>query len=604
MRYPDLSDSKIISFDIETKDPELLKKGSGVYRKDGHILGVSIANEQGFAEYYNVGHLDCSYETKQKNLAYIRDVLATPVQKLAVNAKYDLDWLMNGYNIPVNGTWNDIQIAEPLLDEYAKSYSLDALAQKYLGKGKEKNEIDQWCEDKKLKGDARKHLWKMPYALVKKYAIADATLPIDIFRKQKEQLKEQDLIKLYRMEMDLFPLLLQMRRTGVLIDTKKLDVYKGHIQEEMQILQKKLRNNYGEFNHNSAKQIQEVFDILKIDYPLTEKGNPSFAAGSLKKCGHSIARDILELRHKEKIFGTFLENYFTGHAVNGRIHCEFNSLRGDKYGTISGRFSSSNPNLQNIPKQNEDDEIATMCRSVFVPEQGCWWGSIDYSQIEYRFIAHYAEGPKSTDIKEQYNNDPTTDYHKVIEEMTGTPRKKAKTLNFGIGYGMGVSKLAIAMGTNDEEAKELRDNYHRMAPFVKFTQRKISNVVRRRGYIRTILNRRARMTEKQREEGKEYTFFNRLMQGSAADLMKKAMVDCYKAGIFETLALHITVHDELDVSVPKTKQGVEAFCEMKNLMENALTLEVPIRAEAELGDSWASANKENFREIKKEYSIW
>jgi len=601
-KYPDLRDSKIISYDIETFDPELIEKGTGVYSDNGRILGVAIADEKGFSEYYNFGHRGVKKEERTKNINYMKDCLALPNNKLATNCLYDLDWLVNGYNFKVNGKLHDIQIAEPLLDEYRTSYSLDSLAKDYLGKEKFKTEIEEFCQENNLKGDPRKHLYLMPYEMVRKYAMPDVTLPLEIFKKQLKKLKEQKLLDLYNMEMDLFPLLLQMRKTGVRINKPLLEKSKVAVAEEIEILTQKLHENYGYFNYNSSKQTAEVFDAMKIPYELTEKGNPSIDAKALRKCEHPIAKDILEVKHKEKLYSTFLVNSFTNHSVNGRIHCSFFPMRSEGYGTKSGRFSSARPNLQQIPS-DKDDPVSYLCRQLFIPEENHYWGKIDYSQIEYRLIAHYAVGRKSDEVREKYNNDPNTDYHQMIMDWTGVNRKDAKRLNFGMAYAMGIGTCSEMFGWSRKEAEELITHYHEVVPFVRQTRNQVVNVAKGRGYIKTILGRHARLNETMRKQGKEYSLFNRLIQGSAADMMKKAMVDCYKAGVFNTLKPHLCVHDELDVSVPKTKEGIEAFKEMKNLMENAIKLDVPVVADAELGYNWSDCTEEKYNEEKNRFGL-
>jgi len=602
MKYPCLTESEVISFDIETFDPELRKKGTGVFSDNGRILGVAIADEKGFQEYYNVGHRGINQEEKTKNLNYLREVLAIPNKKLGTNILYDLDWLCNSHNMQVNGQLYDIQIAEPLLDEYRVSYSLDNLAKDYLKKEKFKTEIEEFCAQNKLAGDPRRHLYLMPYKLVRKYAIQDVVLPIKIFKRQWKKLHKEDLLDLFHLEMDLFPLLLQMRKTGVRMNTQLLEDSKKIIKDEITVLQNNLKNKYGDFNYNSSPQIADVFDRLKIPYGYTEKGSPSFEKKFLASCEHEIAKDILEVKHKEKIYSTFLVNSFTEHQVDGRIHCSFFPMRTEGYGTKSGRFSSANPNLQQIPSDS-DDEVSRLCRQLFIPEEDHYWGKIDYSQIEYRLIAHYATGKKAGEVREQYNKDPKTDYHQLIMDWTGVNRKDAKRLNFGMAYAMGVQTCSEMFGWGRTEAEDLITRYNEMVPFVRYSRNQVSNVARGRGYIKTILGRRARLNEQMLKDGKEYTMFNRLIQGSAADMMKKAMVDSYKAGIFNVLKPHLTVHDELDVSVPKTKDGVQAFIEMKYIMEKAIKLQVPVIADAELGNNWANCTEENFYSIKKGWNL-
>lgn len=597
-KYPDLSHEKIIAFDLETYDPELKEKGPGVYRKDGYILGCSFATLSGFSEYYNVGHPGITQEEKENNYKYIADVLKLPNMKVGANILYDLDWIMNWKGFEVNGEYNDIQVAEPLLDENKRKYRLDSLAQFYLGKGKQITEINKFCTEHNLKGSPQNWLWKMPASTVRPYGKADAEETIQIYIKQVPKLRAENLYNLYKMEIGILPLLLQMRRNGVRIDkhyvNKQIGIFTRKIHDYKEIINKKY---YG-INYNSSKQIAYVLDKMGIKYGLTEKGNPNLDKDALETLEDdtTFIQTILEVKEMDKILNTFLINAFTGHNVAGRLHTQFHPMATDDYGTKSGRFSSTNPNLQQIPGQ--DKTYKEECRSCLIPEEGHWWGKHDWSQIEYRFIAHYAKGPKSEEVREKYNNDPKTDYHAMVMEWTGVDRPNAKRLNFGAAYAMGASTCSRKFKWSYEDAVDLLEKYHEEVPFVRYTRNEVIKVARGRGYIKTILNRRARVTKQIREARKEYSFFNRLIQGSAADLMKKAMYDCYKAGIYNTLVPHLTVHDELDVSIPKTKEGIEAFKEQKYIMENCIKLKVPIIADAEVGNNWYAVSEHQWEEIR------
>lgn len=601
MNRPDLSRAKIIAMDIETYDPHL-ELGPGVYRDDGCILGVSLATDDGYAEYVNIGHRGISEEERAANIAFVRDVAALPVPKVGANFMYDIDWMENwsGMGIKINGKLHDIQVAEPLLDEYAAHYSLDALAHKYLGEGKKKEIPEEVCERNGWKGDFRKHLWRMRYEEVRDYAIGDARQPILILRKQIEEMRNQDLLSLYEMEMGLYPLLIRMRKNGVRISEANRDAARVRLQSEVDAIQKELFDQYGEFNWNSSRQIAEVFDSIGLAYNTNpETGNPTIDKEFLEECDHPIAQKISRGRTAQKIIGTFIDGAFTQHCVDGRIHCTFKPVKREDGGTVSGRFSSSDPNLQAIPSR--DEEFSKLCRGTLIPEEGCFWGKIDYSQIEYRVIAHYARGERAEEIRQRYIDDPKTDYHKLIMDWTGVDRFTAKRLNFGMAYFMGPKSMANKFHYTLEEARALQNRYMENVPFMGPTRTAVVDVGRGRGYIKTILGRRARVSPKMRTMKKEYVLFNRLIQGSAADLLKKSMRDSWDAGIYDVLTPHITVHDEMGVSVPKTKIGIEAYRELKHIMETCLTLKVPIVADAEVGDSWGTTKE--ISDVRKDGEI-
>lgn len=606
MNYPDLSNSRVICLDIETKDPNLKTSGSGVYRKDGYIIGIAIANDQGFSEYYPLKHPDTTKEEREKNEKYLQKILSLDIPKLGANLLYDLDWICNFNGWTVNGRYNDVQIAEPLIDENRDSYSLNSLALKYLGKEKFQDEIKEYCDKKEWKGLPVTHLWKMPGHVVRKYAIVDVLEPIDIFKKQVKILKEQNLFELYRMEIGQIPLLLQMKKTGIRVDGEKVDESSKELERRIRKGEQELFEKYNKFNINSGKQIAKILDKLNVKYNLTEKGNPALDKTNLERLAHPIGRQILEIKKYKTLYNNFFHGSLLKFRVNERIHCNFHPLKISKFGdniagTKSGRYSSSNPNLQQIPSKK--DEMSRIARQVFLPEEGYLLGKLDYSQIEFRIIAHYATGHNAEEIREKYKNDPNTDYHKIVEDWLNIERKQAKGINFGLAYCMGVKTCANNNGWSIDEAKDLFNRYNENLPFLKTTRNSITQVGKGRGFIRTILNRRARVDERMKKDKKEYTLFNRLIQGSAADILKKSMVNAYNKGLFNILMPHLTVHDELVVSMPKTKEGVMALKELKHTMENSVKLKVPLIVDTEVGSNWGNCTEENYTNLLEEYTL-
>jgi DNA polymerase-1 len=586
VQYPNLKDSKLLAFDIETKDPNLKTKGPGVYRKDGYILGVGLATKDGFSEYYNLGHKDITPQEKQKNIKYLKETLSNNAPKLGTNIIYDLDWLTNGeYKFKVNGSYNDVQIAEPLIDENQREFNLDFLSHKYLNKGKAKSKIDSICEANGWKGDSRQHLWRMSYKDVKDYVLGDVNNPLEIFEKQESIMKDQGLENIYDIESRLTPLLLQMRKTGVRLDIDKMGPLTKELNIKAQKIESEIYNIAGsKFNIKGTKELPYILDKLGIAYPrheptkkMLEKGkkigNPALGSKNLSLIDHPIAKLILDYRHQKQLLSLYLNSY-PEFITNGRLHCLFNALKADDYGTVSGRFSSSKPNLQ---------QVAQLIRTLFIPEYDCDWMKYDWSQIEYRVIAHYAVGEGADEIRARYNDDPKTDYHAEAMERTGiNHRKTVKNLNFGSAYGMGWKTMALTFGWDKDYAQEMHRIYHSKMPFIKYSMNKVGSKALQRGHIFTLLKRRARIANRD----KAYVMFNRLIQGSAADIMKKSMVDAYEAGVFNVLHPHLTVHDELDVSKPRTKEGLEAAKELKRIMETTVKLRVPIIADAEIGPNW------------------
>jgi DNA polymerase-1 len=455
--FPNLSGAKLIGYDLETFDPYLMEDGPGWARGVGYVLGVSLAVDRNHSWYIPVGE-----RPDPQVIAYLNDTLGTEIPKTGANLQYDMGWLSE-IGVWPKGLQMDVQFAEPLLDdvmldEYGKrrSFSLDALAMHYLGRKKEKSEIEAYCQGKwPYAKDFRENLWRCPPELVAEYAKADAWLPIEIIKQQWLALQREELTELFKLECRLLPLLVKMRRRGMPInETRALEA-----REEMLLIErlttKMISDEVGfKVNVNSSKDLARVFDAYKVPYAKTAKGNPSFTADSLSVCSHPIARSILDLRKTIKARSTFIENAILGKSINGKVYPSLHPLRTDEGGTISGRFSCSQPNGQQIPKR--DTERAPLIRGMFCPEEGYpSWACMDLSQIEYRFFAHYSG---DLELIAAYA-DPNTDYHSVVSDILGgqLPRGVVKNFNFMMLYGGGKAKLAAMLRSQltPEEAENL-----------------------------------------------------------------------------------------------------------------------------------------------------
>ena len=603
-----------VGLDIEAYDPNLLTMGSGAHRKDGRIVGIAIADSIGHSTYYPTAHVnkDRCVANPDKFWANFREQASNYEGEIVgANLVYDLDWLMaeQGVTFP-KAKIRDVQTAEPLIDENRLSYKLEVLARHYLEEGKLTEDLSSIYGK-----DFIKHMDMVDPGHAADYAERDTTLPWEILDQQQPILADQNLTPLFEMESRLTPLLIQMRQCGVRIDVEKAEEAYNWMQDESRKAAESITHLTGiHVDVWSGQSIAHAFDELEIPYPKTSKGNPSFRKEWLENHSSDLARLIVEQRGYDKIGGTFIKNYLLEGHINGRIHCNFNQLRSDNYGTVSGRFSSSNPNLQNIPARHP--VMGPLLRSIFIPEDDHQWGSADWSQIEYRFCVHYAHLTPRIDASvavEMYRNDANTDFHALAAEITGVDRKKAKNINFGVVYGMGVATMAAYLGCTMDEAETMLNTFHSQMPFLKGIYDIATRRAAQKGYIATILGRRrrfntweygnklyqskddallAKMENPSRysvRRAQTHKALNALLQGSAADLMKQAMVEMYEAGLFDVLVPHITVHDEMDVSVPNTPLGLEAFKEMQHIMETSMTLAVPIFADAALGANWNEA---------------
>ena len=603
--FPNLSGCSQIAIDTETYDPKLFDLGPGWATNQGYVAGISIATEDK-AWYFPIAHKIGINQDRESVLKFVGEVAGdAKTEKIFANSLYDIGWLSH-LGIVVKGAIRDVQLAEPLLDEHAHSYSLNALSEKYLRESKVETELYRWAArayggkpDRAQAGN----IWRCPPELVGPYAEADASLAIRIWNLQKVRLMGEDLMGVFELESALIPILFKMRQHGVRIDVEKAKLVDDALSKRIETIEKTL----GGINIYAAGDIEELAKSMRLTYPTTNLGRPSFRSKWLEENIPQIA----ECRKLTKARDTFIRSYILETNIGGRIHGQFHPLRSDDSGTVSGRFSSSTPNLQNIPAR--DPELGPLIRSIFVPDHGHEsWGSFDYSQIEYRMLVHYGSGETADLARSQYRTEPKTDFHEFVSELTGVPRKEAKSINFGLVYGMGERALAANLGRELSEVKPLFDQYHTTFPFVKDIYNLASQRANQKGFIRTFAGRYARFplwegthdhdheTYLPHEEAKAkwgnkirraftHKALNRLLQGSAADLIKMAMVEIDKSGLTDAIPMLLTVHDELDFSIPDTPEAKEAVKEIVALMTGIKGIRVPLMVDMELGPSWGEA---------------
>jgi len=392
-----------------------------------------------------------------------------------------------------------------------------------------------------------------------------------------------------------------MRFKGVRVDLDKaVNIKKNLMQREAKIVSKIKELTGVNVEIHAARSIAKAFDNLKLPYDRTEKSKePSFTKNFLQNHPHELPKLIADAREINKAHTTFIDS-ITKHAVDGRIHADINQIRSDAGGTVTGRFSMSNPNLQQIPARHP--ELGPMIRSIFIPEKNTTWGSFDYSQQEPRILVHYAKLQNLMGVDEIVDayNAGDADFHQVVADMAGIERKQAKTINLGLMYGMGKNKLMAELGLMKESAEKLIKQYHTKAPFVKQLMDNVSRKANDRGKIRTLGGRACHFDlwqpvqfgvfkplplEQARKEYDEplkraftYKALNKLIQGSAADMTKKSMVALYENGIIP----HIQIHDEVDISVESNEKAEKII----GIMEAAVELKVPNKVDYESGANW------------------
>ena len=600
--FPDLSGHEYVSIDLETKDPNLKTKGSGSVIGQGEIIGIAVAVE-GWSGYYPIGHREGNMD-KKKVLEWITKVCAADNTKIFHNAMYDVCWLKS-YGIKINGFVIDTMVMLSLIDENRRWYSLNSASYYYLGEVKNEQALKEAAEAAGV--DAKSEMYKLPAMYVGSYAEKDAELTLELFRVLSREIQKQNLQNVFDLETNLFPCLVDMRFNGVRVDVERAHTLKQKLVAEEEELLLQVKKETGiETQIWAARSIAQVFDKLSLPYSRTLKSNaPSFTKNFLKEHPHPLVQKIAKAREINKAHTTFIDTILK-HEHKGRIHAEINPIKSDQGGTVTGRFSYSNPNLQQIPARNKD--LGPMIRGLFIPEKDCKWGCFDYSQQEPRLVVHYAATTEPicfndsvTKIVEKFKHD-SVDFHQTVADMANISRSQAKTINLGLFYGMGKAKLQAELGLNTkQEAEDLFDQYHDKVPFVRELMNRTSSFAQTSGSIGTLLGRKCRfdkwepatfgmhtpmtLEEAERTYGRgrirrafTYKALNKLIQGSAADMTKKAMLDLYREGIIP----HIQIHDELDLSVESPERAKKII----EIMENAVTLKVPNKVDYESGETW------------------
>jgi DNA polymerase I-like protein with 3'-5' exonuclease and polymerase domains len=601
--FPDLKGYKYIAIDLETKDPDLKSRGSGAIIGNGNIVGIAVAVE-GWSAYYPIAHEGGGNIEKEKVLNWFKEVCATDAVKIFHNAMYDVCWI-RAAGIQIKGHIVDTMVMASLIDENRLAYTLNSISFEYLGEVKDEKALNEAAQSWGI--DPKSEMYKLPAMYVGNYAEKDAQLTLELFKVLSREIQKQNLQNVFDLETPLFPCLLDMKFKGVRVDIEKAQLLKQQLTKQEHELLLKVKQETGiEPQIWAARSIATVFDKLGLHYERTDKSQaPSFTKNFLQEHKHPIVQMIAKAREINKAHTTFIDTILK-FTHKGRIHADINPIRSDQGGTVTGRFSYANPNLQQIPARNK--ELGPMIRSLFLPEIGHKWGCFDYSQQEPRLVVHYAATTEPicfdesvTKIVDEFKNN-SVDFHKTVAEMANISRDQAKTINLGLFYGMGKAKLQAELGLNSkEEAENLFNQYHTNVPFVKELMNKTSAHAQTSGSIGTLLGRRCRFNkwepatfgmhtamsfeEAERTYGRgrirramTYKALNKLIQGSAADMTKKAMLDLYKEGIIP----HIQIHDELDISVVDDNQAKKIV----EIMENAVTLAIPNKVDYESGETW------------------
>jgi DNA polymerase I-like protein with 3'-5' exonuclease and polymerase domains len=541
--------------------------------------------------------------------------LPTTKKVIGHNLKYDFHMMAQG-NVPINALMetdpHDTMLVEVLLDENQVSFALDSLAKFWLGKGKDTNELYEYLAslyggnpDKtqmkkfgKFAADFHQHpTTHAPHVVP--YLIGDLERTGELYAKRTPLLLSNELDIVYDLEMEVLKSLLFMERTGIPIDEEALDRAIDEFSRLYSMSQLKTTSFTG-FSTNvmSSPSLIMAFHALGIEVPYSD-GRVSFKRELLEAIDHPFAQQVLYergIRKANEAFGKGFKPYI---YPDGRIHTNFNQMRGDEYGTVTGRLSSSGPNMQQIPKRNA--EMAKHLRSVFVAPPGYKWINADWSQFEFRVFAHYTN---DTELLQAYINDPDIDYHQALTDILNKEflaRDRVKRINLGLVFGMGEGKLAkecklpytekvfkdgkkgLVAG---DEAKAIFAEYHERFPGAKRVLTRATALARARGFVRTISGRRIRFPKPQFT----YKAGGSVFQGTSADIMKAKTNEFIRAFRKTDTRLILVVHDEFNLIAKENEaENVAEF--VRETLQTVPSLRIPIRAKVGIGKNWYEAGE-------------
>jgi len=687
----DLTDIDTVAIDLETYDPNLKTKGLGAIRKDGFVCGIAIATKKQTL-YFPIAHNMTDNLNTKETWDYLNEKVFKNkgLRKVFHNAMYDVCWIRSATGEMPQGPLLDTMIAASVIDETRMKYSLDSISKDYLKETKYKYDLTakvlKWSDG--MIKDPMTNMHKLPHHLVKDYAEQDVNLTLklwQLFDKKLDEVlytkydeegnpvEEKTCRKIFQLETKLFPCLVDMKFRGVKIDVQKAKTFGKWLDKRRDNLIKLIKDRTGvDVQIWAASSIKKLLDQQKItDYKKTkdrtkklkdkkgkpiinkETGNvktetiksiiPKLPKDYLKTHKNRFLRMIVTARECDKAKNTFIEGLL-GFVYKGRIHADINQIRSDQGGTVTGRFSMANPNLQQIPAKGM---IGKKMRELFIPDDGCVWGSFDYSQQEPRIVVHYALKTylyseekkevalnliKSLETIEEAYKEKDVDFHQIVADMAKIPRITAKTINLGLFYGMGKIKLQKELNLTREQANELFATYHATVPFVRQLSRDLIEFAEEHKLLFTLEDRFCRFNKwetqnrewdntinryepvpiltkdgAQKEfkstlvdiykEGKipkdymknfdkhykpafTYKALNRLIQGSAADMTKKAMVNLYEKGILP----QIQIHDELCLSIKNDKEALI----VKETMETAIPHKVNYKVNYKEGTNWGT----------------
>ncbi len=635
---PDLRGYDLIAADTETKDDGLARNmGPGWVYGAGYICGVSMAaGDQ--SVYVPIRHPDTECHDEDAVRRWVDDHMKAPVPKVFHNAPYDLGWMKTQWGIKPPELLEDTMAMAFIVDENRLEFNLDAVCRDLGITGKDESLLRQAADAYGC--DPKKDLWRLPGRFVGPYAAQDAVATLKAAELMFLMMEKDDLMDAYRLEVDLIPMILEMRTRGIRIDTTRAaEVREQLLADRDEALHELSRNatigrDITIKDVNSPMFMEKLFTAESISFPRTPKTEQgSFSSEWMERHDHWLPKLATVALKMHDAGEKFIGNYIMNFTHLGRLHAEVHQFKSDRGGTRTTRFSYSDPPLQQMPSRNP--RIAKAIRGLFMPEYGDIWGALDYSQQEFRLMVHFAYVCCMVGVekaRQMYIDDPATDFHDLAAQLTKLPRRKAKDVNFAKAFGAGVLKFALMTGMSIDEAKETMTRYDEELPFISRLSEFCQKRADRKGFIRLLdgaryrfdrweprwndwnKNRAAQDEAKLRGEsmsiapcGREealqrvnssdhpwsgivkraftHKAMNGLIQGSAARQTKLAMRICWQEGIVPILQMH----DELDFSLPASPEGEKQAKRAAEIMRETTKLEVPNIVDSEFGVNWGSA---------------
>lgn len=651
-RLPDIPDGETVAIDTETRDDGLAQgRGPGWVHHDGWLCGASWAWAGG-SGYAPIRHPDTECFDEETVLRWLRDLEAR-CNLVFQNAGYDVGWT----SLRPTRRYGDTHTMAVLVDENRQAYDLDSLCRWQGVPGKDdqllREAVAAYGVRVKSDRDVKANLWRLPARYVGPYADQDAVATLELARRLQMQIVGQKLEEAYALECDLSPHIIEMRRRGIRVNIDQVERSQTRFRRLASDRLVSLRDHCSQLQRRavtiddvrSPRWLEALFTELAVPFPRTAKTEQgSFEKEWLERCEHPAGRLIAQARALHDAAEKFLGTYILDHVHMGRIHAEIHQLRDTESGTRTFRLSYSNPPLQQMNRPEPDRaaedptfvDIGTEVRDAFEAEEGEVWGAPDYSQQEYRLIVHYSArmGLRGADdAVRRYREDPNTDFHNLVVEMTGLRRKRAKDCNFAKAFGAGIPKFALMTGMSIEEADATMRQYDDRLPFVSKLAETCRNMADRRGYVRLLDGRRRHFdkweaswvpTEEFREglragmpmtpctheealrrqqtpdhpwRGKRLRRAdtrlagNSVIQGGGAVQTKKAMLAQAQEGYLPLLQMH----DELCHSVGDATRARR----IAEIMIDVVQLEVPVRVDAEFGVTWGRA-KYTYEEARRQ----